>query len=330
MAAEKFYSNISPLRQHVVGLHADRRRRVAAGKPDFEPGVPVVFATFGAGFHWGALLAEGCVGHALRADSRRRFPMGCEQGRDEEKPVHRVWVDAFEMAVHQVRNRDYAAFLKHRPPAPPQWTDPNLNHPDQPVVSVSWFDAVAYCEWLSRESGRRYRLPTEAEWERAARGGREGALYVWGDEPPHAHPEYARRWTGTVNGPRPVGEEPPNRVRPFRSRRKRPRVVRGLVRQRLLRQSRPSAIRRARRQATGGPRAAAPGAIRSRSAAARRGRAFRPTFQYADYGFRVVRAPRLSSKSDSQRIEKFKPRVSNTLIPNLPCAKQVAVYHEAG
>ena len=127
------------------------------------------------------------------------FLMGCEQGRDEEKPVHRVWVDAFEMAVYQVRNRDFACFREIAGA-----------HPDQPVISVSWFDAMAYCEWLSRESGRPYRLPTEAEWERAARGGVEGALYVWGDEPPSARPEYLRRWTGEVNGPRPVGEEPPN------------------------------------------------------------------------------------------------------------------------
>ena len=77
--------------------------------------------------------------------------MGCAQGRDEEKPVHRVWVDAFEMAVHQVRNRDFACFLAATGhPAPPQWNDPHLSHPDQPVVSVSWFEAVAYCDWLSR------------------------------------------------------------------------------------------------------------------------------------------------------------------------------------
>jgi sulfatase modifying factor 1 len=139
------------------------------------------------------------------------FQMGCEQGRDEEQPVHRVWVDSLEMAVYQVRNRDFARFLEASgTPAPPQWNDPHLNHPDQPVVSVSWLDAVAYCDWLSRVCSRQYRLPTEAEWERAARGGREGALYVWGDEPPHARPEYIRRWTGLVNGPRPVGEEPTN------------------------------------------------------------------------------------------------------------------------
>ncbi len=133
------------------------------------------------------------------------FEMGCERGRDEEKPVHCVWVDAFEMAVCQVRNRDYARFAP-----PPQTSDPNLNHPDQPVVAVSWFEAVAYCEWLSRECGCKYRLPTEAEWERAARGGSEGALYVWGDEAPATRADYVRRWGGAVDGPRPVGEEPGN------------------------------------------------------------------------------------------------------------------------
>jgi len=139
------------------------------------------------------------------------FLMGCEQGRDEEKPVHRVWVDAFEMAIHQVRNRDYGYFLNATGhPAPPQWTDPNLNHPDQPVVSVSWLDAAAYCDWLTEIAGRRFHLPTEAEWERAARGGRESELYLWGNESPQSRAEYARRWGGAVNGPRPVAEEPPN------------------------------------------------------------------------------------------------------------------------
>src|SRR5258708_14974162 len=82
----------------------------------------------------------------LRPIPSGHFLMGCEQGRDEEEPVHRVWVDAFEMAVYQVRNREYACFLEAtRSPAPPQWNDPHLNHHDQPVVSVIWFVAVAYC-----------------------------------------------------------------------------------------------------------------------------------------------------------------------------------------
>lgn len=139
------------------------------------------------------------------------FPMGCERGQDGEKPVHRVWVDAFEMAICQVRNSDYAWFLESTgAAAPPQWTDPAFNNPLQPVVAVSWFEAVKYCEWLSANSGRKYRLPTEAEWERAVRQGREGLLYSWGDESPSSRPDYIRRWTGSITGPRAVGEEPPN------------------------------------------------------------------------------------------------------------------------
>jgi sulfatase modifying factor 1 len=74
------------------------------------------------------------------------------------------------------------------------WDDPDFSHPEQPVVAPSWFDAVAYCEWLSALTHRRYRLPTEAEWERAARGGAEQKLYPWGDEPLESLADYASRW----------------------------------------------------------------------------------------------------------------------------------------
>ncbi|HLY61207.1 MAG TPA: SUMF1/EgtB/PvdO family nonheme iron enzyme [Terriglobia bacterium] len=139
------------------------------------------------------------------------YMMGCETGQDEERPVHRVYVDAFELAACQVRNRDYAIFLESTGhPAPKHWNDEDFNHPDQPVVAVNWNEAVKYCDWLSTCDGHKYRLPTEAEWERAARGGREGALYVWGNEAPHAWPSYLRRWGGEVNGPLPVGLDSPN------------------------------------------------------------------------------------------------------------------------
>ena len=134
------------------------------------------------------------------------FLMGSDWGQDEERPVHRVWVDEFEMAALQVRNRDYKVFLEstgHR--TPKHWNDPDFNHPDQPVVAVSWFDAVKYCEWLSALSGRRYGLPKEAEWERAARGGREGIVYPWGNEAPSEWPDYAARWGDDIRGPLPVG-----------------------------------------------------------------------------------------------------------------------------
>src|SRR5712691_7451259 len=139
------------------------------------------------------------------------FWMGSESGQDNERPVHRVGVDAFLLARCQVTNAEYARFLRATGVAPPPlWNDSNFNHPDQPVVAVSWFEAVKYCEWLSGITGRAYRLPTEAEWERAARGGREGALYPWGDEPPHARAEYTKRWGGEVNGTLPVGGGVPN------------------------------------------------------------------------------------------------------------------------
>ena len=136
------------------------------------------------------------------------FWMGCDTGRDDERPAHRVWVDAFELAACQVTHAEYARFLaatKH--PKPLHWDDPNFNDPCQPVVAPSWFDAVAYCAWLSKMTGWRYRLPTEAEWERAAHGGVDGKLYPWGDAPPESLPDYASRWR---TGSEPVGLYPPN------------------------------------------------------------------------------------------------------------------------
>lgn len=136
------------------------------------------------------------------------FWMGSETGQDNERPVHRVWVDAFHFAVCQITTADYAGFLKAtRAQPPPFWDEPNFNHPQQPVVGVAWFDAVKYCDWLSACSGRRYRLPTEAEWERAARGGADGQLFPWGDAPPKSLPDYAKRWQ---KGPEPVACCPPN------------------------------------------------------------------------------------------------------------------------
>jgi formylglycine-generating enzyme required for sulfatase activity len=136
------------------------------------------------------------------------FLMGGEVGQDNERPIHRVWVDAFELAACQVTNADYAHFLaatNHREPL--HWNDPNLARPEQPVVAPSWFDAVAYCEWLSAQTGRPYRLPTEAEWERAARGGLEQKPFPWGDEPLESLANYASRWK---TAPEPVGRAEKN------------------------------------------------------------------------------------------------------------------------
>jgi formylglycine-generating enzyme required for sulfatase activity len=77
---------------------------------------------------------------------------------------------------------------------------------DEPVVNVTWADAVAFCAWLSEREGRRYRLPTEAEWEYACRAGTSTRTF-WGDDDSR-RPEHA--WVGTGGGPKPVGRLKPN------------------------------------------------------------------------------------------------------------------------
>ena len=126
------------------------------------------------------------------------FSMGSENGADDERPVHRVWVDAFEIAATQVSNAEYARFVEATGHPPPLcWKDANFNDPLQPVVAVSWLDAVRYCEWLGA------RLPTEAEWECAARGGAVGMLYPWGDNAPYDKMR-------PLSGPERVGRRAPN------------------------------------------------------------------------------------------------------------------------
>lgn len=136
------------------------------------------------------------------------FLMGCESGQDNEKPIHRVCIDEFLLASTQVTNEQFAVFLQATASMPPPfWADINFSHPQQPVVGVSWYDSVRYCEWLASRTGRQFRLPTEAEWERAARGGADSALYPWGNIPPQEMPRYADRWK---TGPEPVGCSEPN------------------------------------------------------------------------------------------------------------------------
>ena len=130
------------------------------------------------------------------------FLMGQEEGRDDERPVHRVTIAPFLLGRCQVTNAEYDEF-RHATgrPMPPFQTQPGFGDPRQPVVGVSWFDAVAYCEWLSRRADERFRLPTEAEWEFAARGGLEQQLYPWGNQPVTERPGYRTRW---LHAPEPV------------------------------------------------------------------------------------------------------------------------------
>jgi len=107
------------------------------------------------------------------------FTMGSATGDADEQPVHKVYVNAFFMDFHQLSVAQYARFLEDtHHDAPPEWS--LMNRPQnqsRPVANVDWAEADAYCKWAGK------RLPTEAEWEKAARG-TDGRTYPWGNQPP--------------------------------------------------------------------------------------------------------------------------------------------------
>jgi formylglycine-generating enzyme len=213
------------------------------------------------------------------------FLMGSVSGQDCERPVHRVWVDAFLLAATQVTNAEYALFVNSAAAEAPRfWLDANLNQPRQPVTGVSWFDADRYCKWLAEQTGRSYRLPTEAEWERAARGDFEQKEFPWGNDPPQSLPDYATRW---LTGPESVARYAPNAFGLYN--------VCDNVHEWCCDWYDPgyyavSPERNPRGPADGGRRASRGGSWRHHVKASRCSArsSIPPEFHYADYGFRVA------------------------------------------
>ena len=141
--------------------------------------------------HQYATIADGVsIAPEMAVIPAGEFTMGNDGGREDERPAHRVSLPAFRAVVAPVTNAEYSRFVRATGAAPPRFAgDARFSADQQPVVGVSWFDAVAYCEWMTSLIGTRYRLPTEAERERAARGGASGD-WPWEGEHLEAHPLY--------------------------------------------------------------------------------------------------------------------------------------------
>jgi formylglycine-generating enzyme required for sulfatase activity len=114
------------------------------------------------------------------------FKMGRNNGNDNEKPEHEVTVKKFSMDKTEVTNAEYYDFVKETSyrPFPVHWVNekPIPGQEQMPVRFVNADDVKAFAAWRSKRDGVEYRLPTEEEWEFAARNGAKGNLYPWGDK----------------------------------------------------------------------------------------------------------------------------------------------------
>jgi len=190
--------------------------------------------------HWVDLFEEGGLGNLRRAldfEIAKREParqpfepelilipageflMGSDpntdkQARDNEQPQHTVYLPDYYIAKTPVTNAQYNRFVGatgHQVPTHWENGKPPQGKEDHPVVNITWDEAVAYCQWLTKTTGRHSRLPSEGEWEKAARG-TDGRIYPWGDEPPDEN-RCNFGWFGP--GTTPVGQYSPQGDSPY-------------------------------------------------------------------------------------------------------------------
>ena len=185
----------------------------------------IIFCLWSSGYSYGQETDEGMGEYVLIPAGE--FTMGdiYNEGKEDEQPVHVVFVDSFYICKFEVTNQEYKSFIDDRGYAreefwgaggfgmfalPRDWRDTTFKggsfsgNEFYPVVGVSWNEAMAYCNWLSAKTGEKYRLPSEAEWEKAARGG-EKRRYPWGENLDVYCTNYNSDAFPYGNGPSPVG-----------------------------------------------------------------------------------------------------------------------------
>lgn len=130
---------------------------------------------------------------------KNRFPT---KGFQDESPARMIYLSAYYIDKYEVSNADYIEFIKATDyPAPAYWDHHKLNKPTYPVTGVNWYDANAYCHWTNK------RLPTEAEWEKAARGP-SGSIYPWGNNLDYKKANFAIGKSGSNEITAPVNSYP--------------------------------------------------------------------------------------------------------------------------
>jgi len=137
-----------------------------------------------------------------------------QRARLDDKPAHKIFIDAFEIDKFEVSNQAYKRFIDETKRKPPwHWKAGKFADSEAriPVTNVTWDDAAAYCAWAGK------RLPTEAEWEKAARGGLDRQLFSWGNSGITLKGDLAKTTktgknahVGIASGPAPVGSYPSN------------------------------------------------------------------------------------------------------------------------
>jgi formylglycine-generating enzyme required for sulfatase activity len=186
----------------LVGLEEPEFATPREGHPFMEPAIGITFVWIPGG--------SFLMGSSKMPD----WPNYDPEAESDELPAHRVQLTGFWMSVYPVTNEQYAHFVAETErAAPDSFIDRRFNEPAQPVVTVTWDDARAFTAWLTTKlAGIVARLPTEAEWEYAARGS-NGRRYPWGNEPPPdaSHATFGKRFdTGrpAVVGHTPDGKTP--------------------------------------------------------------------------------------------------------------------------